>query len=243
VVLLHGLLGSPAYLEPLARVLARTRRVIVPGLPGHAGSDPLRPFTFEAASDVLADVMQQLGIERPALVGHSFGAPLAVYWAARHEVRSVVAVSSIGIAQLQVGITRSVLPVAPVVAAAARALARPLAESAAGRSFVFGWFVGMARPHAVEVELGERMIRGAAQASAHIAGVLPVLNGLDLRPTAAEVGCPALVVWGDRDSHGVVNGAGLADALRAERRVLPDVGHMPMLEAPFAFRRSLAGFV
>jgi pimeloyl-ACP methyl ester carboxylesterase len=41
----------------------------------------------------------------------------------------------------------------------------------------------------------------------------------------------------------VVNGAGLADALRAERRVLPDVGHMPMLEAPFAFRRSLAGFV
>jgi pimeloyl-ACP methyl ester carboxylesterase len=243
VVLLHGLLGSPAYLEPLARALARTRRVIVPGLPGHGGSDPIRPFTFEAASDVLAALMRELGIERPAVLGHSFGAPLAVYWAARHELRSVVAVSSIGIAPLEVGITRAFVPVAPVVAAAARALARPLAQSEAGRRFVFGWFVGMARPQAVDAQLGERLIRGAAHAAAQVAGVLPVLDGLDLRPIAAKVGCPSLVVWGDRDVHGLMNGSELADALRGERRILPDVGHMPMLEAPFAFRRSLAGFV
>jgi pimeloyl-ACP methyl ester carboxylesterase len=243
VVLLHGLLGSPAYLEPLARALARSRRVIVPALPGHGGSDPIEPFTFEAASDLLAAAVRELGIDRPTVLGHSFGAPLAVYWAARHKVRSLIAVSSIGIAPLQIGITRAFVPAAPAVALAARALARPLAVTPAGRRFVFGWFVGMARPQAVEAELGERLIRGAAQASAQVAGVLPVLDGLDLRPTAAQVGCRSLVIWGERDGHGLLNGAALADALRGERRILPDVGHMPMLEAPFAFRRSLAGFV
>jgi pimeloyl-ACP methyl ester carboxylesterase len=243
VVLLHGLLGSPAYLEPLARVLARTRRVIVPALPGHAGSDPIEPFTLEGAADLLACVMRSLGVERPAVLGHSFGAPLAVYWAARHDVRSLVAVSSIGIEPLRLGITRAAVPVAPVLATAARALARPLAGSAAGRGFVFGWFVGMARPEVVDPALGERLIRGAAQAAPQVAGVLPVIDRLDLRPTAAGVDCPALVVWGDRDGHGLANGAGLAQALRAERRILPDVGHMPMLEAPYAFRRSLEGFV
>src|SRR6185312_13830163 len=44
VVLLHGLLGSPHYLLPLARSVARSgRRVLVPWLPGHGPSDRLEP--------------------------------------------------------------------------------------------------------------------------------------------------------------------------------------------------------
>lgn len=243
VVLLHGLLGSPAYLEPLARALARSRRVVVPALPGHGGSDPVDPFSFRDVANLLESAMRLIGVERPAVVGHSLGAPLAVHWAAGHDVRSLTAVSSIGIEPLEIGFTRALVPAASVVGAAARALARPLARTAAGRGFVFGWFVGMARPHAVDAALGERLIRGAAQAAPQVAAVLSALDRLDLRPAAARVRCPALVVWGDRDGHGRLNGAGLAEALRAQRRILPGAGHMPMLEAPFAFRRSLAGFV
>ena len=72
VVLLHGLLGSPAYLAGLARSLARSgRRVLIPVLPGHAGSPPLEPFTFERAADRLAAAMSEAGAECPALMGHS----------------------------------------------------------------------------------------------------------------------------------------------------------------------------
>ena len=90
VVLLHGLLGRPDYLLPLARSLARTRRVIVPALPGHAGSDRLRPFTFAAAAELLRLAVARLGAESPALLAHSYSVPVAVWWAASHPVASLV---------------------------------------------------------------------------------------------------------------------------------------------------------
>ena len=120
--------------------------------------------------------------------------------------------------------------------------AAPLAASTAiGRRFVFGWFVGMRRPQAVEPALGERLIRGAAAASSCLTDVLPELAHLGLDVTAAGVRCRSLTIWGDRDPHGLANGAELATALRGDRAVLPGCGHMPMLEAPYTFRRMLAG--
>ena len=82
MVLLHGLTGSRAYLRPFAERLGRTHRVVAVDLPGHGGSDMLAPFTFPAAACLMADAVARLGVERPAVIGHSFGAPLAVAWAA-----------------------------------------------------------------------------------------------------------------------------------------------------------------
>ena len=243
VVLLHGLLGSPAYLLPLARSLAGGgRRVLVPELPGHGRSDPLRPFGFAAAADRLAEAMRAVGVERPALLGHSFGAPLAVYWAMRHEVRSLVAASPVGVLELDISWSRWLLPIAPAVALAARTLADDAAESAIGRRVVFGWFVGMARPQAVDPVMGAAMIRGAAAAAPVVAEVVDAFADLRLAEAAAPLAIPTLVVWGDLDAH-AGNGPRLAEALQARTEVLEGCGHMPMLEAPFSFRRALDGWL
>jgi pimeloyl-ACP methyl ester carboxylesterase len=243
VVLLHGLLGSPAYLMPLARSLARSgRRVLVPWLPGHGRSLAVRPFGFGAAADRLADAAAVLGVERPALLGHSLGAPLAVHWSLRHDVRSLVAASPVGVVPLDLSWLRWLLPVAPVMAPAARAGADRVAASAAGRRLVFGWFVGMARPHAVGTRMGAELIRGAADAAPVVAEVLPQLQGLRLAEDAAGLRIPALVIWGDLDAH-AGNGPGLADALSGRTHVLPGCGHMPTLEAPYSFRRALDGWL
>jgi pimeloyl-ACP methyl ester carboxylesterase len=243
VVLLHGLLGRPEYLLPLARSLARRRRVVVPALPGHGGSDRLRPFDFPLVADHLADAVATLGVESPAVLGHSYGVPVAVHWAARQPVSSLVCVSPIGVAPLPLDPSRPLLRAAPLVSAAVRRLAPALAATSLGRRLAFGWFVGMRHPDAVDPPLGTSLLLGAASAAAALEETLPPLEGLDLRPTAARVSCPAAVVWGDRDVHGPGNGIELAGALHADTVVLADVGHMPMLEAPFTFRRAIDPFI
>jgi len=240
-VLLHGLLGSPAYLAPLARSLAaRGRRVLIPDLPGHGGSSPLRPFSFDAAADDLAEAVGTITSQPPAVLGHSLGAPIAVTWAARHPVRSLVAASPVGMVPLRLGVPSRLLGVAPVMAALARGTAPLLHSTPAGRRLVFGRFVGMHRPEAVGPELARRLILGAAAVSSTpvLGEMLEHLLGCDLRGPASAVACPALVIWGQFDAH-ADNGEALAAALRGRTAVMPDVGHMPMLEAPFAFASAL----
>ncbi len=66
------------------------------------------------------------------------------------------------------------------------------------------------------------------------------LGSLDLAGLCAGVDVPALVVWGDLDRGGWESGPPLAAALHARELVLPGVGHMPMLEAPYAFSVAVA---
>lgn len=243
MIMLHGLLGSPAYLLPLARAVAATgRRVLLPDLHGHGGSDRLTPWTLDGAADHLAMAMAMAGAERPALLGHSLGAPICVHWAARHAVTGLVCLSPVGMVPLRLGPGRRLVPAAAAVARVAEAGARPLAATSAGRRLVFGWFVGMARPDAVAPPLGERMLRHAAAAAPALEDYLPMLRGLDLREPSSLVGCRSLTVWGEEDVH-APNGELLAAALRGEACVLPGCGHMPTLEAPFACRRALDGWL
>ena len=108
---------------------------------------------------------------------------------------------------------------------------------------MFGWFVGMARPDAVDPAMGADLVRAAATAEPGLRAMLTELQRLDLTDAARRVDCPSLVTWGELDRDGILNGPGLAAALRCRTRVLPGAGHMPMLEAPYAFRVALQGFV
>ena len=98
------------------------------------------------------------------------------------------------------------------------------------------------RPQLVRPALGQRMIRDAAAAWPALEGVMPELGRTDLADVARGAGCPSLVVWGELDAH-AGNGDALAGALGGERLALAGVGHMPMLEVPFSFRRALDGWL
>jgi pimeloyl-ACP methyl ester carboxylesterase len=58
-------------------------------------------------------------------------------------------------------------------------------------------------------------------------------NSVDLRPALADITCPALVLYGTRDSVMVAGGELLTAGLpNCETLVLDDVGHEPFIEAP-----------
>lgn len=85
VVLIHGLTGDLSIwlLSQTMGVLARAHRVTAHDLRGHGYSDtPLVNYTSaDQAGDALA-IMDALGIEKAALVGHSFGGVVALHAAA-----------------------------------------------------------------------------------------------------------------------------------------------------------------
>ncbi len=84
VVLLHGGPGAPGYVAPVARGLAPWCRVLEP-LQRGAGAEPLTVDRHVADLDALIE--QRCTDEPPALVGHSWGAMLALAYAAAHPDR------------------------------------------------------------------------------------------------------------------------------------------------------------
>ena len=246
VVMLHGLLGSPHYLLPLARSLARSgRRVLVPWLPGHGPSDRLEPFGFDAAADLLADAADAAGAERPAVAGHSFGAPLAVTWASRRPVSSLVAASPVGVAPLDLGPALRALRFSRAIARAAPSAAAPLAGNRLGRRLVFGWFVGMARPDAVDPVMGADLVRAAATAEPGLRAMLTQLQRLDLAEAARRVECPSLVVRAEHDRLIPDEMAERYAELLPNGRIetVPGTGHAIAIEQPALTAKVIAGFI
>jgi len=79
IVLVPGLAGGWKLVAPLAGKLARHYRVIVPGLRGDRfpGGGCLATEMGDHAQD-LASLIEQLGLERPAVFGVSFGGAIAL---------------------------------------------------------------------------------------------------------------------------------------------------------------------
>ena len=88
VVVLHGGPGAPGYMAPVARRLADSFRVLEP-LQRGSGAEPLTVARHVA--DLHELVASRCGDARPALVGHSWGAMLALAYSAAHpsEVASL----------------------------------------------------------------------------------------------------------------------------------------------------------
>ena len=85
VVLLHGWPTHGQLWRAQLPVLAETRRVIVPDLPGY-GKSPVPTtvrFSFNYFADVVEGLVNELELNRCALVGHDVGGPVAMLVAAR----------------------------------------------------------------------------------------------------------------------------------------------------------------
>ncbi len=102
VVLLHGwALGQHTYRDVVERIASDGVRVIAPSLPGFGatGELPDERFSLSGYASWVADLLDALGVDEPAVVvGHSFGGGVATRFAHDHpgRTRSLVLVNSIG---------------------------------------------------------------------------------------------------------------------------------------------------
>jgi 2-succinyl-6-hydroxy-2,4-cyclohexadiene-1-carboxylate synthase len=89
ILFLHGFLGSGADWTGAISTLDERFYCVAPDLPGHGASLGLPPecYTMEGTTRALLDLLDDLDIERAALVGYSMGGRLALYLALRHPAR------------------------------------------------------------------------------------------------------------------------------------------------------------
>jgi len=88
MILLHGGLASGETFGPTLPALAERHQVIVVDLQGHGRTADIdRPLDVRLMADDIAALIEHLGLDRPDLVGYSFGGWVALHTAARHPAK------------------------------------------------------------------------------------------------------------------------------------------------------------
>jgi pimeloyl-ACP methyl ester carboxylesterase len=243
LVLLHGLAERRQVFAWLAPLLAPHLRLVAIDLPGF-GTSPRLPggsFDLGTVCERVEGVIVELGLEQPALLGHSLGGGVAVRYAADRPgaLRAVTLIAPAGL--IATGAVRPSWrrPLVHALGRQAIRLATPLVAGHPGlRRRAFARVVG--DPSAIDRALARELLMGAAQGrSTPAAGIEIVYAGL--RDRVGALTLPALVVWGGRDRvvsprYGELLRAALPDG---RLLFLPDAGHVPMCEQPAAVARAV----
>lgn len=97
MLLLHGMACVKEHMDPVIDAFAATHRCVAIDMRGHGSSSV--PHDAYSTADFMADidaVIDELGLDRPILVGHSFGGSVSLAYAAEHpdRVRALVMLDS-----------------------------------------------------------------------------------------------------------------------------------------------------
>jgi len=246
VVLVHGLGGCAVNWVDVAPLLARSRRVLVPELPGHGRSEQLAAVPNLAVfADRIGTVAEREGMLPAAYVGHSLGAVVAL----RLAVRRPEAVSALVLAAAA-GISSSTrrakwgLRILGIIGP--RRFVAPWSDSVADSAFlrylVFGRW-GASDPLILSRSAVEGFLEGTRLTTDSVSAARAVVLD-DVRGDLGDVRCPTLVLWGARDNQLPVGDAfEFARRLRAPLRVFGDCGHLLIGERPELCAQAIEAFL
>jgi pimeloyl-ACP methyl ester carboxylesterase len=220
IIFVHGWLGSWRYWVPVMDAFSSEYRTYALDLRGFGDSDKdCEEYDIESYVELLVAFMDELGIWRAPLVGHTLGAAISASLAHQYPDR-VARVMAVGLPLTTEGINRRLLSSGP--------------NDALARLF---W--RRQRPYS-EVEAG--LSKTAENA---IALTVQAVARLDMRLDLEEIDVPVLTVYGGRDT---VIDSSQADVLdehhyAARAIVLRQSHHFPMLDETAKFTRLLRDFM
>lgn len=236
LVLLHALGSSRASWDPVVPALAEHFDVLAVDLPGFGESPPLPPGVEPspgALAAAVAGFLDELGIDRPAVVGNSVGGWVALELAARRPLASL---TLLGPAGLWPGRT-------PAYCRGSLRLSRWLSVHAGGLlSRAMGHPLGrigvLGQTHGRPVRMGAARARAAIHALATAPGFDATFAATLPRHAVAPPGlaAPVTVAFGTRDLLLLPWQARHVELLPAGTRVrrLRRCGHIPMADDPSA---------
>jgi pimeloyl-ACP methyl ester carboxylesterase len=238
LVLLHGAWSDSREWRWQLEGLADEFTVVAWDAPGCGGSvDPPDSFRLPDYADAVANLIAALELERPHLLGMSFGGGLALEVYRRHPElpRSLVLASAY--AGWAGSLSADV--VAERVRRALDEAERPPEEWVA--DYVPGFFAGPVTQESID-----EMI--AIMSDVRSAGIKPMVQAFaeaDLRGMLADIAVPTLLLYGELDER---SPRAVAEAMHAgisgsELVYLRGVGHVSNIEAPAAFDAEVRRFL
>ncbi len=245
VVFVHGVLNDHSVWTLQSRSLAHHGfNVLAVDLPGHCRSGGDAPESVEQAADFVAALLDAAGVQRAALVGHSWGSLIALEAAARLGPR---------VSHLVLVGTAHPMRVSPALLEASQnapqeaiklvnvfsrcTLAPPPSALGPG-TWVYGASIALARRVLASNPSVNVFHRGFVACDSYRNGELAI----------AQIMCPVLFVLGAQDQMTPPKAAqSLVKAARAAGKEVQvaslPVGHNQMTEAPEQTLAALTGFL
>lgn len=229
LILMHGWGCKLETVRSIAASASLSHRVYNVDLPGFGQTpEPPQIWGVEEYTRFMEKFASTLGLENPALAGHSFGGRISLLFASRNRTSKLILIDSAGVKPR-----------------------RPLSYYIKVYRFKLGKkIVKTLLPKAKADAIIERM-RGRkgsadyAMASPRMRAILSKVVNEDLCNVMPRIKAPSLLIWGENDTATPV-----ADAKRMEK-LIPDaglvvfngVGHYSFLDNPAGFAAVIKSFL
>ena len=228
VFLLHGWGCNGEIFKSIQEVLATAYTTYSFDFPGFGASDePTAVWGVEEYTRMVEQFAKDNGIERPALIGHSFGGRVSIVYASRNAVSRVVLVDAAGIKPK-----------------------RPFKYYWKVYTFkTLKWLCNTFLPKAKAQAIIDKRRKGAGSsdynnASPMMRAILSKVVNEDLKHLMPSIKAPTLLFWGNLDTA-----TPLSDAKTMEK-LIPDAGlvvahgtgHFSFLENPGLFTAVIKNF-
>lgn len=241
VVFLHGVLNDHSVWILQTRSFAHHGwNVLAPDLPGHCKSEGEPPKSVEEAADFVLALLDAAGVQKAALVGHSFGSLIALETAARAPQR---------VSQLALVGTAFPMKVSPAL------LENSLDQPMKAIDMVNVYSHALMAPPPSALGPGTWLYGGSRALMKRVLASNPRVNVFHRGFAACDsytggeaamekVQCPVLFLLGKADAMTPPKAAqSLQQKARNARTVLVDGGHQMMTEAPDEVLFALRDFL
>lgn len=233
VILMHGWGCDHTTVASIEAALSPCLRVINVDLPGHGKSSepPLLPSgkpwgVYEYAA-LIGKLIEMLGLEKPSLIGHSYGGRIAIILASSLDIDKLVLVDAAGIKPkrkpkyyLKVYSFKSM-----------KFLLHTLFGKVRGGRMVDKW---RRRAGSADYNNASEMMRKVMSRSVN----------QDLRKHLPEIKSPSLLIWGEEDRATPLSDGQLMEKLIPDAGlvVFPGCGHYSFLDSPARFKAVIKSF-
>lgn len=229
VILMHGWGCNCTTLASVEKTAAENHKVYNVDFPGFGQSqEPTEVWGVEEYTQVIEELARIEQIDRPTLLGHSFGGRVGIVYASRNEVSKLILVDAAGVKP-----RRSLKYYIKVYSYKAMKRLMPI---------IFGKEGAKRRMDAYRAKVGSSDYNGASEMMRRI--LSKVVNE-DLKHLMPKIKAPTLLIWGENDTA-----TPLSDAKTMERLIpevglvsFPGCGHYSFLDNPYQFVAVLRSFL